>query len=112
MTAAMGTVSRVLSVLLRLGELACGAIVLGILGRFFYLAGDAGIVDPDGRLIYTTVVASLTIIDAIVFMPPFAYSFWSFPIDFILFVAWLVAFCLGETASCFHFPHSLASDSP
>jgi hypothetical protein len=61
-----------------------------------------GIIEPNGRLIYAAVVAALTIIDAIIFMLPFAYSFWSFPVDFFLFVAWLVAFCLCETASYFY----------
>jgi hypothetical protein len=93
----MGTVSRVLLVFLRLGQLACGAIVLGILGHFFFLVGDAGVIDPSARLIYTTVIAALTIIAAIVFIAPFAYSFWSFPLDFFLFAAWLVAFCVCET---------------
>ncbi|KAK4151698.1 hypothetical protein C8A00DRAFT_45146 [Chaetomidium leptoderma] len=93
----MGTVSRVLLVILRLGELTCGAVVLGILGRFFHLVDDAGLVDPSGRLVYAAVVAALTILAALIFIAPFAYSFWSFPIDFFLFAAWLAAFCVLET---------------
>lgn len=95
----MGTGSRVLLVLLRLWQLFCGAIVLGILGRFFHLVDEAGVGGPDGKLVYMAVIAALTILDALVFLLPFAYSFWSFPIDIVLFVAWLVAFCLGETVS-------------
>jgi hypothetical protein len=95
----MGTVSRVVLVLLRLGQLVCGAVVLGILGYFFNLISEAGVIDPNARLIYATVIAALTIIAAIIFMAPFAYSFWSFPIDFLFFVAWLVVFCVLETVS-------------
>jgi hypothetical protein len=45
------------------------------------------------------VIAALTIIAAIIFMAPFAYSFWPFPIDFLFFVAWLIVFCVLETVS-------------
>ncbi|KXX82194.1 hypothetical protein MMYC01_201693 [Madurella mycetomatis] len=92
-----------LLVLLRIGQLASGAIVLGLLSRFFYLlndtapADDAGAIEPNGRLIYATVIAALTIIAALIFMPPLAYSFWSWPIDFLFSVAWLAVFCLLET---------------
>lgn len=101
----MGTVSRVLLVLLRLGQLASGAIVLGLLSRFFYLlndsapADDAGAIEPNGRLIYAAIIAALTILAALIFMLPLAYSFWSWPIDFLFFAAWLVVFCLLETVS-------------
>ncbi|KAK0736322.1 hypothetical protein B0T21DRAFT_383891 [Apiosordaria backusii] len=93
----MGSASKVLLVLLRLGELVCGAVVLGLLGRAFYLINDAGVLEPEGRLIYAAVVASLTILDSLVFIVPFAYSYWSFPLDFIFFVLWIVAFGLLES---------------
>lgn len=86
--------------LLRLGQLVCGAIVLGIVGYFFSLVSDAGVIDPNARLVYAAVIAALTILGAIIFMAPFAYSFWSFPVDFIFFAAWLVVFCALETVSC------------
>jgi len=94
-----GHASRGLSVFLRLAELACGAIVLGLLGRAFYLIGQADVTDPNGRLIFAAVIAALTILHALFFMPPLAYSFWFFPIDFFFFAAWLVVFCLLETVS-------------
>ncbi|KAL2129465.1 hypothetical protein VTI74DRAFT_7786 [Chaetomium olivicolor] len=93
----MGAVSRVLSVFLRLGQLSCGAIVLGIIGHLFYYVDDASGVGPSGRLVYAAVIAGLTILAALIFIAPFAYSFWSFPLDFFLFAAWLVAFSLLET---------------
>ncbi|KAK4170651.1 hypothetical protein QBC36DRAFT_371211 [Triangularia setosa] len=84
----MGSTSKVLLVLLRLGELVCGAVVFGVL-------------EPEGRLIYTIVVAFLTIINSLVFIFPFAYLYWSFPLDFI-FVLWIVAFGLFESLTGIH----------
>jgi hypothetical protein len=94
----MATVSRVLLVFLRLGQLACGAIVLGIIAYLFHRVSTAG-VGPNGRLVYAAVIAALTIIDALVFIVPMAYAFWSFPIDFFLAVAWLIVFIVLETVS-------------
>lgn len=101
----MDTVSRALWVLLRLSQLASGAIVLGLLGRWFSALNDSapadagGANEPDGRLIYAAVIAALTDFAALVFLPPLAYSFWAWPIDLLFFVAWLIAFCLLETVS-------------
>ncbi|KAK0732254.1 hypothetical protein B0H67DRAFT_479355 [Lasiosphaeris hirsuta] len=92
-----GTASRVLSVFLRLAALTSGAIVLGLLGRAFYLLDRAGVVEPNGRLVFAAVIASLTILGSIAFMPPLAYAFWFFPVDFFFFAAWLTVFCLLET---------------
>ncbi|KAK1749785.1 hypothetical protein QBC47DRAFT_354510 [Echria macrotheca] len=92
-----GTASRALSVLLRLGELASGAIVLGLLGRLFYLLDNAGVSDPSARLVYAVVIASLTILASLVLLPPLAYSFWLFPVDWFFFAAWLAAFIALET---------------
>jgi len=91
----MGSVSKVLSVILRLGELVFGVIVLAVLGRFLYLVGEANAY-ADSRVIYTTVVSSIAIALSILLMPPFTYSFMAFPVDFILFALFLVAFCLLE----------------
>ncbi|KAK0621025.1 hypothetical protein B0T14DRAFT_538201 [Immersiella caudata] len=96
-TLTAGHASCDLSVFLRLGELICGAIVLGLLGRAFYLIRQAGVTDPNGRLIYVAVTAALAILYSLFFTPPLGYSFWFFPIDFFFFAAWLVAFCLLET---------------
>jgi hypothetical protein len=86
-------------VILRLGQVACGAVVLGILGHFFSVVDDAGVLDPSARLVYTAVIAGLTVMIAVVFIVRFVYSFWSFPLAFFLFAAWLVAFCVCETVS-------------
>ncbi|KAL1843222.1 hypothetical protein VTJ49DRAFT_2553 [Mycothermus thermophilus] len=100
----MGTASKIALVLLRLGELACGAIILGIIGYFFRSSTKAGLIEPSGRLVYAAIIAALTILDSLLFIVPYAYSFWSFPLDVFFFLAWLVVFCvlitLTRTQSC------------
>jgi hypothetical protein len=95
----MGTTSRVLSVILRMGEAICAIILVGILGYFASVVNDATTF-ADGRLIYALVVACLGLFFSLVFLPPFTYSFMGFPVDFVMFVLSLVAFCLLEVVSC------------
>ncbi|KAH7109333.1 hypothetical protein EDB81DRAFT_849352 [Dactylonectria macrodidyma] len=96
-----GTAHKVISVLLRLGEFACAVIVLGILCRFCYLISIAQ-ADADGRIIYAMVVAGIGIIYSFFFCPPFKSLFLGFPFDFVLFVMWLVAYCLLQTKTGSH----------
>ncbi|EEU33767.1 uncharacterized protein NECHADRAFT_89158 [Fusarium vanettenii 77-13-4] len=100
--ASSGTGHKVASVILRFLELACGAIVLGLLGRFCYLVDEATNVSVDGRIIYAMVVAGITIVYSILVFAPFDILFMSFPFDFVLFIMWLVAFCLLETRTRSH----------
>jgi hypothetical protein len=102
-----GVAHKVISVILRLAELASAIIVLGILSRICYLVGIAQ-ANVDGRIIYAIVVACLGIMYSIFFCPPFKNMFLGFPFDFLLFVMWLVAYCLLQTVL---FP-PLASNSP
>lgn len=92
----MVSASRVALVALRIWELICSVIVVGILGHFLYIVSDAGATN-DGRAVYSLVVASISTVFSLVFIAPFMYSFLAFPVDFALFVMWLVAFCLLET---------------
>lgn len=91
-----GTAHKVISVILRLGEFACAVIVLGILSRFCYLISIPQ-AEADGRIIYAMVVAGIGIVYSFFFCPPFKSLFLGFPFDFILFVMWLVAYCLLQT---------------
>lgn len=84
---------RALSVILRIGQLICAAIVLGILSRFCYVL-SIGEAHANGRIVYAMVVAGIGIIFAIIFCLPFNVLFMSFPFDFIMFAMWLVAFAL------------------
>uniref|UniRef100_A0A0D2XS32 MARVEL domain-containing protein n=1 Tax=Fusarium oxysporum (strain Fo5176) TaxID=660025 RepID=A0A0D2XS32_FUSOF len=96
-----GVAHKVISILLRLGELASAIIVLGILSRFCYLISIAEVY-ADGRIIYGIVVACLGIIYSFIFCPPFKNMFLGFPFDFVMFVMWLVAYCLLQTRTGGH----------
>ncbi|KAI6765220.1 hypothetical protein HG531_012319 [Fusarium graminearum] len=96
-----GVAHKVISVILRLSELASAIIVLGILSRLTYLVGIAGD-SVDGRIIYVIVVASLGIMYSIMFCAPFKSLFLGFPFDFVMFVMWLVAYCLLQTKTGTH----------
>ncbi|KFA56381.1 hypothetical protein S40293_05064 [Stachybotrys chartarum IBT 40293] len=93
---ATGTTHKVISVLLRFGEFASSVIVLGLLSRISYRISDAH-AHLDGRIVYTMVVAGMSIVYSVFFCPPFKSLFLSFPVDFILFVMWLIAYCLLQT---------------
>ncbi|KAK3306219.1 uncharacterized protein B0T15DRAFT_221934 [Chaetomium strumarium] len=94
----MGVVSKGVQVALRIFQLICSVIVLGILARFVHRVSAAG-GSHDGRVIYGLVVASISTLFALVFIVPLLYSFLVFPFDFALFVMWLVLFCLLITRS-------------
>lgn len=91
-----GRSHKAVSVFLRLGELSSAVIVLGILSRFAYLLGVAQ-VHADSRIVYAMVTAGIGILFSLLFCPPFDSLFMVFPFDFILWIMWLVAFCLLET---------------
>lgn len=98
----MGSTSKVCSVILRAWELVCSAVVLGLTARFVNLVIRAG-GSNDARIVYTLTLASISTLYSILFMPPLMYNFLAFAADFILFVMWLVAFCLLVTVSlCLH----------
>lgn len=99
----MGSTSRVCCVILRVWELICSVIVLGLVAHFIKLVSDAG-GSNDGRLIYTIIVASISTLFALLFIAPFLYSFLAFAADFVLFVAWMVAFGLLANVNLASFP--------
>jgi len=86
-------IDRILSFLLRLGELAFAAIVAGITGQYLH---DTQGVDSmtNARFIYTEVVAGLSIFLAIVWLFPFSGSFIHWPVDLLISICWFVAFGL------------------
>jgi hypothetical protein len=89
----MGEASKVASVCLRIGELICASVVAGILGHYLYLLDQADD-NLNDRIVYTVAMAGISIAFSIILMPPFKYSFWAFPLDFALFICWMVAFGL------------------
>lgn len=90
----MGTGSKVISVILRLGELCSAVIVTALIGRFFYLLIAAPDGDANSRLIYAEVISCLQILFSIVLILPFKYSFFAWPLDLINFILSMVAFGL------------------
>ncbi|KAH6871137.1 hypothetical protein B0T10DRAFT_500793 [Thelonectria olida] len=96
-----GAAHKIVSVILRFIEFSCAVIVLGLLSRLAYMLSIAG-VNMDGRLVYTMVVAGIGIAYSIIFCLPFDALFTGFALDFILFIMWLVAFCLLETKTKSH----------
>jgi hypothetical protein len=93
-----GTTHKVISVILRFIQFASAVIVLGVLGHFVHLLDDND-GNTDGRIIYTMVVAGIGIVYSILFIAPVDKLFLSFPADFVLFIMWLVAFCLLQDVS-------------
>lgn len=89
----MGTASKVTSVCLRIGELICASVVAGILGHYLYLLDQAN-ANANDRIVYTVALAGISIAFSIILMPPFKYAFWAFPLDYALFIMWIVAFGL------------------
>jgi hypothetical protein len=88
-----GTTHKVISVILRFIQFASAVIVLGVLGHFVHLLDDND-GNTDGRIIYAMVVAGIGIVYSLLFIAPVDKLFLSFPADFVLFIMWLVAFCL------------------
>lgn len=85
--------AEIFSVILRLAELAFAAIVAGLTGAYLHASRGASAWDL-GRLIYTEVVAGLSIFFAIIWLLPFASTFVHWPADFFFSVLWFVAFGL------------------
>lgn len=90
----MGTGSKIISVILRFGELCSSVIVVALLGRFFYLLHLAPDWSTDGRLVYTQVISCLELLSSIILIVPLAYSFYAWPLDAIFFISSIVAFGL------------------
>lgn len=94
----MGTGAKICSVIFRLGELVSAIIVLAIVGRFLYLL-HLGHGSAESRIIYAEVMAGISTAFSILLVLPAMYSFYAFPLDFALFVCWIVCFGLLDSVS-------------
>jgi len=84
---------RILSICLRIGELAFAAVVAGLSGEYLHVVHSS----PDWskkRFIYTEVIAALSILLALFWLIPFSGGFIHWPVDVLLSVGWFVAFGL------------------
>jgi len=91
----MGTASKAISMILRVGELICACVVCGIMGHYLSLQNDAN-ASYNSRIVFAVAMASISIFFSLVLMPPLKYSFWAFPLDFAIFICWMVCFGLLE----------------
>ncbi|KAI9864643.1 MAG: hypothetical protein M1813_003132 [Trichoglossum hirsutum] len=107
----MGMGSKIVSVVLRFVEFSSAIIVTSILGRYLHFL-DAANVGAGSRIVYATVIGGLSIFFSLILILPFKYSFYAFPLDFALFICWMVAFGLlanltsGRSCSSFWYWNS------
>jgi hypothetical protein len=89
----MAIISRLLSVLIRVGEIAFAAVVAGTIGSYLHqLSGVHGW--DQGRWIYVEVIAGLSILLGLLWLLPFAHTFFVWPLEIIISLAWFAAFGL------------------
>jgi hypothetical protein len=105
-TAIMGMGSKIVSVVLRFVEFSSAIIVTSILGRYLHFL-DAANVGAGSRIVYATVIGGLSIFFSLILILPFKYSFYAFPLDFALFICWMVAFGLLANVSLLTYPYNL-----
>jgi hypothetical protein len=82
-----------LSLCLRIGELAFSATVAGLTGEYLHQEKGTSAWSKK-RFIYTEVIAAIGILFSLLFLLPFASSFIHWPMDFLLFAGFMVAFGL------------------
>ncbi|KAL2071728.1 hypothetical protein VTL71DRAFT_12963 [Oculimacula yallundae] len=83
----------ILSLCLRIGELAFSAVVAGLNGQYLHRTRHAS-TNSRKRFIYVEVIAALGILFALLFLFPFTTSFLHWPVDFLLFAGFMIAFGL------------------
>lgn len=91
----MPIVSRLVSIVLRLAELAFAAVVAGVVGYYLHLwHKDHVSAWDEGRWIYTEVLAGLSLLLGLIWLIPFAHTFFVWPVDIIISLAWFASFGL------------------
>ena len=89
----MGEASKIVSVFLRVWEIICAGVVTGIVGFYLHYLDEAH-VGTSSRMTYALALGCLSIFFGLVLVAPFRYSFLAFPLDFAIFIMWMVAFGL------------------
>jgi hypothetical protein len=82
-----------LSLCLRVGELAFTAVVAGLTGQYLHQHKGSSAWN-EKRFIYTEVIAAIGILFSLLFLFPFMTSFLHWPMDFLLFAGLMIAFGL------------------
>jgi hypothetical protein len=83
-----------ISMCLRIGELAFAAVVAGLTGEYLHSIQGQGGDWSEGRFIYTEVVAAVSILLALLWLLPFSGTFIHWPVDLLISIAWFVSFGL------------------
>jgi hypothetical protein len=86
-------VDGILSILLRIGELAFAAVVAGLTGSYLHSIQNVSAFNK-WRFIFTEVIAALSMLLALLWLLPFTATYIHWPIDFLLFALWMIAFGL------------------
>jgi len=89
----MAKLARTIALILRVLELASAAIVAGLIGHELRRADKAS-ARPAKRFIYTEVVAGLALLLSLLLLLPMTWAFSLWPLDFVMFILWIVAFGL------------------
>jgi hypothetical protein len=89
----------ILSLCLRIGELAFSAVVAGLTGQYLHQHKGTSAWD-EKRFIYTEVIAAIGIVFSLLFLLPFMSSFFHWPMDFLLFAGFMIAFGLLAHVCC------------
>ncbi|KAH7126867.1 integral membrane protein [Dendryphion nanum] len=98
-------VTRALSVFLRFAQFVCAAIVLGLVAYFLDKRNDNQWDGLLGRLVYTIVIAALSVLFSLVWLIPTASSMMHYPFDLLMCAAWFAVFgvlvvWLGDRETC------------
>ncbi|QSZ36826.1 hypothetical protein DSL72_006709 [Monilinia vaccinii-corymbosi] len=81
------------SMALRIGELIFSTVVTGITGSYLHSV-KAESAWTKKRFIYTEIIAALGIFVSLLFLLPFTWSFIHWPVDFVMFILFMVSFGL------------------
>ncbi|KAK6351848.1 hypothetical protein TWF718_004993 [Orbilia javanica] len=90
MSAAQIYIPRIISFAFRLCQLLTSIIVTGISGHYLNTLKDFNIPSPNGRLVYTTIIASASLVYSFGCLIFWRYTV--FPVDLGFFVAYLTGF--------------------
>ncbi|KAF1841812.1 uncharacterized protein K460DRAFT_174158 [Cucurbitaria berberidis CBS 394.84] len=82
---------RIISPLLRVAQFVCAAIVLGLTAYFLHQREKYG-VGPFGRLVYSVVIAAISVVLSLIWMIPTTSSIVNYATDLLFCAAWFAAF--------------------
>lgn len=84
-------VHRLVNPVLRFLQFVSAIIVVGIIGHYLDVMSGTW---PGGRFIYSVIVAALATILALILLIPSVWDLTLYPLDFLMFIFWIIAFGL------------------